>query len=92
MRAFLIISPSFITIRIFVGSCKTAKFCNGSPSTKIMSARKPSLSCPSSSGRIINSPPNRVAASSASLGVMPMYLTKYSRSRALVPCGIQANP
>ncbi len=41
--------------------------------------------------RIIG-PPQAVAESSASIVLMPTYLTKYSRSFAFVPCGVQAKP
>ena len=41
--------------------------------------------------RIIG-PPHAVADSSASIVLMPTSLTKYSRSFALVPCGVHAKP
>src|SRR5262249_41928219 len=47
---------------------------------------------PSSWPRCMTCPPIRVAACSASPALKPKCLTKCSRSRALVPCGLSAKP
>ena len=64
----------------------------GSPSTRSRSASQPSLISPSSLPFIMICPPQRVQETMASIGVMPRYLTKYSRSLAFSPCGAQAKP
>src|SRR5258705_6644643 len=83
--------PSFMIASSLDLSCRMEMFASGSPSTRSRSASQPSRISPRSL-HIMICPPQRVAEMRASIGVMPRYLTKYSRSFAFSPCGAQANP
>ena len=70
---------------------------SGSPSISSRSANAPSLTLPicprpASPSSFMIGAPHAVADSIASIDDMPRYFMKYSRSFALVPCGVHANP
>jgi hypothetical protein len=75
-------TPSFMMPTMRSRSCRMVMASRGSPSMRIMSARNPALTWPSSSGIRMICPPSAVAESSASFGVKPSSSTKCCRSRA----------